>query len=134
MLLDPCYDRGRVSSNLCRIIKCYSEVNFFAKKENLIDLVVVVMLIVLEVIINLIEANDQESFLFISIEADEEIALLLLIFRYHTQVMRLVLLLKSSHENIQVQRHTQDIDLKDAATKTDRTVDIELSNNIGQNM
>ena len=33
-----------------------------------------------------------------------------------------------------MQRHTQDIDLKDAASKTDRTVDIEISYNIGQGM
>lgn len=60
------------------------------------------------------------------------ITLLLLVFRYLTQIVRLLLLLKSSHQNIQVQRHTQDVDLKDV-TKTDRSMDIEISYNIAKN-
>ena len=61
------YDRGYVNDFLFRTIKCYSEINFFARRENSIDLVVVVMLIILVVIINLIEANDTGSFIFISV-------------------------------------------------------------------
>lgn len=89
------------------------------------------MLVLLVMIINLIESNDSGSFIFISVEADDAITLLLLIFRYLTQIVRLMLLLKSSHNHIQVQRHVQDVDLKEV-TKTDRSVEIDISYNIAR--